>query len=232
MKSDHLGNSLSALDAAVKDVSDAALRDHKTPLQNERGLERTARFVDALLENSSDYWVFSGDINDFKNLNSRLGYDGADLVLYEVGSVLHELGEEFCLGFRRGGDEFVLVSFGAEEVVRKVLTAISEKLCPLKVAVEGCGEIEVTTSFGYVKVDRELGFQKSLERADQACKAAKWASDGAPVEWIQSIRTGYNGRLRCSGCRSQFSISVHPDPSESLKSLRCMVCGAELPMLS
>lgn len=225
MAADHLGKALTDLEASVKQTVSASLLDHKTPLQNERGL---ARMGEILLKMGTEAWLFSGDINDFKNLNTQLLYDGADLVLNEVGTVLDSLFSLHCFGFRRGGDEFVLVVLA--EHLDEVIQALSTRLCPLKVPVEG-NVYDVTTSFGYVKVDHRRPFRENLERADQACKAAKWNHGGGPVAWFEGIKTGYSDRLRCPGCRSQFSISVSPEESKKLpSSLKCMVCGDDLPM--
>jgi diguanylate cyclase (GGDEF)-like protein len=222
---DHLGASLEALQGAVSGVLDAAIRDHKTPLTNERGLSRAGDVLFVHPDNVPDWCVFFGDIDDFKTLNSRLLYDGADTVLHAVGSALGRIEEAY--GFRRGGDEFVLVTEYAR--AQEVISAIERELSPIKLTIEGYGEVEAYTSFGYSRMNPTLSFQENMSRAEDACKAAKWNHKNTPVEWTPDLPKSHSARLRCPDCRSQFSISICPERSDNLGPLHCMACKAELP---
>lgn len=199
-----------------------AHEDHKTPLLNERGL---ARDGDQHLADERSWTVFSGDVNDFKSLNATIGYASADLVLHAVGAKLAEICQELgASGYRRGGDEFVLLVLS--DKAEGVASALSHELFPLHVPLNE--PVDVQLSFGYAELDAALPFKDTLDRADDACKAAKWATDGRPVRWTPEVQTGVHERFRCGACRSQFSMTVAPERAHEVAALACMICRAPL----
>src|SRR5690606_38708024 len=67
--------------------------------------------------------VIQLDLDRFKEVNDKLGHQGGDELLRQVGARIAEsLGEEYCL-FRLGGDEFAIVARGAGAIARVQDTA-------------------------------------------------------------------------------------------------------------
>lgn len=53
------------------------------------------------------------DLDNFKNVNDRLGHDAGDQVLAEFGRVLHQVCRDVDVTLRYGGDEFLVLLRGA-----------------------------------------------------------------------------------------------------------------------
>ncbi len=104
-----------------------SLYDPLTNLPNRRLLqERLALAELRSLSTGQPLALIYCDLDDFKNVNDRLGHVAGDKVLKTVASRLRGLlGEDVCLA-RVGGDEFiVLIEDGA---TREELTALVDNL--------------------------------------------------------------------------------------------------------
>lgn len=116
-----------------------ALADPLTGLCNRRGLDRF------LIENSNKVHarmvVAALDIDDFKQINDRLGHHGGDAALIQLASHMQtRLGDDWLI-VRSGGDEFTCVSMiGTFEDARNALGRIpsllfEDTIMPLRVSV-------------------------------------------------------------------------------------------------
>ena len=85
----------------------ASIRDELTNLHNRRYF---FQFLNRLLtKNSSDFILYSIDLNDFKNVNDRYGHDAGDYLLKHIGRILTSLTPKGACLARVGGDEFALL---------------------------------------------------------------------------------------------------------------------------
>ncbi|HUZ19462.1 MAG TPA: EAL domain-containing protein [Acidimicrobiales bacterium] len=136
------------------------------------------------------------DLDGLKKLNDTLGHDRADEMLREVGERLSAAVSADDLVGRFGGDEFVVISEGVDEVEAgriglSLLEAISKPLPCIDSAV-------ITGSIGVTLVRSDaVEAREVLREADSAMYAAKRSGRDRCVffEGGQRVRTGRRLRL-------------------------------------
>ena len=120
------------------------------------------------------------DLDDFKEVNDRLGHAAGDQLLQAVSARLQPLlrpGDTFG---RLGGDEFVVVSDripnerAAVGIAERLATALSE---PFEF---DAARVQVTASIGVATGDSEIDADRLLANADRAMYAVK-ARGGAAI---------------------------------------------------
>ena len=113
------------LQEANAKLKQQVVTDHVTGLCNRRGFEEALADADG----GQDVSVLLIDLDDFKNVNDRLGHAAGDKVLFEVGQRLRNVVRGGDIVARLGGDEFGIVLSGAdctraahiaERIVRKL----------------------------------------------------------------------------------------------------------------
>lgn len=138
-------------------------RDALTNLYNRRAGERK---LDVLEEQGVKSSISIGDIDFFKKFNDNFGHECGDVVLKEVAACLNEgmRGKGFVA--RWGGEEFLLVFEGMEEIaaglyLNDILQSIRDRV------IEYDGQTHsVTMTFGVVgRVDGEK-ISDQIRRAD------------------------------------------------------------------
>mgnify|MGYP000397990302 CR=1 FL=1 len=149
---------------SVRNGLRAAVQDPMTGLYNRRYakpfLDRTAKRA---AESNDSFALMLADLDHFKRINDQYGHPAGDAVLVEAARRLQEQMRPVDLVARVGGEEFMIVLPGADEISAG-LTAVA--LCnainsePFHVA--GIAEpIEVTISIGAV-VGRDLCRKEDL----------------------------------------------------------------------
>lgn len=121
------------------------------------------------------------DLDDFKDLNDRLGHLAGDIILREVGQRISRALRKEDSAARFGGDEFIVLlhRLGEEpEVARSHLLQVADKVRqqlarPLWVAGT---QVEIATSIGATLFNAlDGGVDPIIHRADQAMYRAKQA---------------------------------------------------------
>ncbi|MEZ5692650.1 MAG: diguanylate cyclase [Altererythrobacter sp.] len=113
------------------------------------------------------------DLDHFKSINDQFGHDMGDRVLKTVGEVLN--GEKSCIGYRLGGEEFLLMMRGANTAKRA--EALRQALS-LRIAreVDGLDRV-VTASMGLLVMPRSAvpnaQFSNVYSRVDMLLYEAK-----------------------------------------------------------
>ncbi|MCH7343812.1 diguanylate cyclase [Pelomonas sp. CA6] len=151
---------LSDQDMSKLEVS--ADTDPLTGLFNRRALERKTR---ELQGRAMAVMVF--DLDGFKQVNDRYGHGAGDEVLRTVGLRLREQCREADILARVGGDEFIAVLPGLDEVLRaghiqaRLNLALGEP-----VEIDGM-RIAIGASIGYAVSRGEKSFEELVAAADE-----------------------------------------------------------------
>lgn len=149
-----------------------ATHDALTALANREAV--LARFREAATGEEAErpLAVFYIDVDHFKRVNDRLGHSGGDAVLLAVADRLRSAVRPGDLVSRFGGDEFVVVAGGVENL--SVAAVISERIrssmeSPVRVTGRA---MNVTVSVGAAVGEGRNG-EVLLEQADTALYKAK-----------------------------------------------------------
>ena len=134
--------------------------EHMTGLCSRRKL-----FVDLnnLISKRLQFTVCYIDFNDFKFVNDKYGHSAGDMLLKEFARRIRELKHKKIIGYRIGGDEFVVIIKNEEQVdecIQSILK-ISEK------------EVRITIK-DYVKFSFAMGITRNdfVSNADEILKKA------------------------------------------------------------
>lgn len=155
-------------------LTERASTDALTGLANRAAF--TAALAAALADGERDaVSVLFVDMDDFKEINDRLGHHAGDQVLREVASRLRRASRPGDLCGRLGGDEFAVLLPGADEataavVARRVADAIG---APLRRA--GDVAVPLSASVGAATAATGTDPEALLRQADDAMYRAKHA---------------------------------------------------------
>ncbi|MDP5307208.1 GGDEF domain-containing protein [Paracoccus spongiarum] len=176
----------SQLEAAREAAEIQAHTDPLTGLCNRRGLElalAAARREPTLRGRGlakPEFALAHLDLDDFKQVNDRLGHAAGDAVLCHVAQVLREVTRSDDTAARVGGDEFVLLLQGLEDeailhrLARRIITGIEAALAD---ETDSCA---VSASLGIVlsRNYRDAPVARMLADADGALYRSKRAGKG------------------------------------------------------
>jgi len=148
--------------------------DPMTGLANRRDImEKMERELSRSERHGRTFAVMLVDLDNFKQLNEKYGYNDGDDVLVEVARVLRGCvrNEDVCA--RWGGEEFLFLLTetnieGALTLARKILESIS--MTEFKANRPG---IRITTSIGVCEYQAGQTIHDCIARADQALRQAK-----------------------------------------------------------
>jgi diguanylate cyclase (GGDEF)-like protein len=155
-------------------IEEMARRDYLSPLYNSRYVREALDSVFAEKNVLPVSLVFF-DIDRFKTFVDRYGHVEANSALARIGAFVHATLPSHALGFRFGGDEFVVVlprtpKPAATEFAREFLDRV--RAFPLPVP-DG-GSVTLTASFGVATVpDDAKTPEELLRRADEAMYRVK-----------------------------------------------------------
>ncbi|WP_162245563.1 bifunctional diguanylate cyclase/phosphodiesterase [Modestobacter sp. Leaf380] len=136
------------------------------------------------------------DLDDFKDVNDRLGHDVGDQLLTEVGTRLRTVAREGDTVARLGGDEFALLLEGSDvEEARAVAARVHEWLSR-PVLVEG-HSLTVSASIGLAEVPAEgITGADLLRNADVAMYMAKDGGKHGTAVYEPSLHSAALDRLQ------------------------------------
>jgi diguanylate cyclase (GGDEF)-like protein len=159
-------------------VETQAITDPLTGLWNRRYLaEVLEREVARAVRFGHEVSLIILDVDDFKEINDRLGHLQGDLVLESVGEVVRETTREIDVAARYGGDELALVLFETSRDGAKALgERLAQRMRETDVPKRDGGSMGVTISVGVATLPDAAGDMESLvDAADRALLRAKRA---------------------------------------------------------
>jgi diguanylate cyclase (GGDEF)-like protein len=136
------------------------------------------------------------DVDDLKRVNDQHGHGVGDAVLAGVVQHLQQHLRANDRVFRYGGDEFLVVLWGADletahGIASRVRDGLAEKLV---VAGPAGAALHVTASFGLALLDPDAPVAESVNRADQALLLAKAAGRNRVIKWDAAVTTSTRWR--------------------------------------
>lgn len=189
------------LDATKSQLEQMSLTDTLTEILNRRGLQE--EISGALRDGSDEVLVLLIDVDDFRDVNERLGHSVGDVLLRELARTLRgALPDAARLG-RVGGDEFVALVPGANKsdgarLAEAVRLAVAETELDLPT-----GPMRITASISVASAHSELraideilsGARLLLADVKRTGKnrvgVERVSGDGSPIQRLLSaLRSG------------------------------------------
>jgi diguanylate cyclase (GGDEF)-like protein/putative nucleotidyltransferase with HDIG domain len=183
----HIGAEAIAKSQQHAETKAHALTDPMTGLPNARSLQKHfEKEMARAARTGSNIQVLVMDLDGFKAVNDTFGHKVGDQMLREVGRVIGEQLRDYDFLSRYGGDEFVAVIPGADQmVVLELCSRIEKAVCELKLEIEPDGPYaSVGVSLGTANYPQQgETFDQMIVAADKAMYVRKSARKGkAPVE--------------------------------------------------
>ena len=206
-----------ALRQSKKELERAASYDFLTDLPNRTYLIQYLREIsENAKKNQKKYFVFSLDLNRFKNVNDRLGHTVGDRLLKLVGKRLQRLLNENDKVARLGSDEFAIILDSidnieqAKEIGEKIYKKLTEPFF-----IQG-HHIFSDLTIGIAPLDEtHKRLEYILRDADVAIHHAKENGLGVAV-FTKELRDGFlekinlEADLRFSIDREELSLHYQP----------------------
>ncbi len=165
--------------ADEKNLMERAENDLLTGVLNKKTMEE--RVVESLknIPSSSYRIFFMVDLDNFKNVNDKLGHIMGDKAIVDTATRLSEIFRRDAYVGRLGGDEFaVCASYVAfdEESLYKFITKKAEKICEAnrRTYVNGDMAVDISSSVGIaIAPDMAADFETLYKKADSALYQSK-----------------------------------------------------------
>lgn len=175
-------------DAQVKELEQRSSYDSLTGLANRNFLNIYGENqLHEARQNNVPLGIIVLDVDEFKSYNDTYGHIVGDYCLMQVAtSIRDNSGNAFAARF--GGDEFVLISYNAEEeklisLAKSIQEDVANKLLP---TVETMVQSNITLSIGYYYSvpTKEKSLNDFIRNADKALYRAKDEGKGHIVSYL------------------------------------------------
>jgi len=159
----------------VEALQETVLRNPLTGLYNRRALDELGvKLIEKSKNKGQIVSIAIIDIDRFKAINDTFGHAVGDEVLVSVSQRMQHVLKKSDLLVRYGGEEFVLLLFGADlNAARVVCERLRATINSSNIQTEN-GGIPVTISIGVSEIAaEEVGYSSALNVSDQALFVAK-----------------------------------------------------------
>jgi diguanylate cyclase len=165
---------IAKLHMELHNASASARHDPLTNVLNRKGLEEAlVREIANVRRKETPLSVSLLDIDNFKNLNDRLGHETGDEALIHLVKVVREYLRPQDSLARYGGEEFVILMPDTElDEAVKAMTRLQRELTK-NFFLAGNEKILITFSAGVAQLAAEESGTDAIKRADQAMYLAK-----------------------------------------------------------
>lgn len=153
-----------------------AEQDFLTGAGNRRALERSLASCAETQQSHGDTSLLLLDLDHFKQVNDHFGHAAGDLVLVRLCELIRERVRNSDQLFRYGGEEFVVIAWGASLQAAGDLAEDLRKLVAATVMLEDC---PLTISIGVATLREQESPASWLKRADRMLYLAKQSGRNA-----------------------------------------------------
>lgn len=216
------------------------LRDRLTGLANDEAL---SEWIEDKIDGGSPFWIAFVEVDRFKSINDKYGYDDADLLLKKIAGQLEAGARDFfpdgAVPMRAHGDEFFIVGgmdqkVTSEAQIAEALDRIRANIATIRLLCKDKPEpMSCTVSVGWLLSTDLLegGLKQRVIRGklEAAVAEAKQVRNTTlRFSTRMTIARTVDGRADCSACGAKFNVTIKEG---SLRSgdLRCPNCGTGVP---
>ncbi|BCL72928.1 hypothetical protein TUMSATVNIG1_49010 [Vibrio nigripulchritudo] len=167
----------------VHDISELRLDDkhddsnytgyeYTTQLPNRRYFWRKLQdTVKASKKNKNTYSILYIDLDYFKRINDKYGFEQGDKVLKLIGSRISRCVKQRDFVSHLGGDEFTIIAVGAAEQLKPMSDRLRRSISePVLIAGES---VSITASIGIATVEDKVSLVEVVKHSDLAMSSAK-----------------------------------------------------------
>lgn len=196
----------------------------------------------ALDQEADSHWVAFVEVDYFKQINDRFGYENTDQMLQGVAQCLRDGGPCFpgsTVAYHAHGDEFYLLGAVKErelsprmlEAIQKDLDDARAAIAALRINVEHRGQMSCTVSIGWLDVKRGgsasprsilVDLERAVAEAKKKRNAVHRFDPEAPTVDLVSLRA------QCTGCGTRIIAEVPRNKNERDERLRCPNCKVDV----
>lgn len=159
------------LQDAVDKLNGMWCYDNLTHLYNRSGFMFEAKnILDRFIEEDKSVFIIFIDADDLKVINDTMGHEAGDLLIREIGAVVHKNVYDNMLAMRYGGDEFVILGGFKKDEKQKVefvLQSIREDIQDVNRSQKYPFKLSVSMGTCCCKVKEIDELAQFIEQADQ-----------------------------------------------------------------
>lgn len=169
----HANNVIESLMTQVRDLETKTSLDPLTKTYNRNALQEHLNAILSKQIDDNSIYALMIDIDNFKQINDRLGHIAGDKVLMFIAKLLKKALRDGDKVYRFGGEEFLIILNrtdlqGAELVSNRLLN-----LCRQNKPLYHNEQVGVTLSIGMTSLKKEDSMDTIVHRADVALYRAK-----------------------------------------------------------
>lgn len=176
-RTEALSNALQQLGEAHVRLREHSLRDGLTGVFNRRHFDQSfAPLLTDSLAEAKPFSVLITDIDHFKRVNDDFGHLTGDDCLRCVAATLQQCAGDSAIVSRFGGEEFVVLMPGADELsARRTAETIRQRVAAQVISLDGGRDLRLTVSIGAATAlgGAVITADTLLRRADDALYEAK-----------------------------------------------------------
>ncbi|HRI67795.1 MAG TPA: diguanylate cyclase [Polyangium sp.] len=208
--------------------------DQLTKLPNDAAL---TELLQNTVDNGSSFWIAFVEIDYFKRINDKWGYENADLLLDKVAkrlSYCSDLFEEKVTAFRAHGDEFYLVGLlpTQRDHIEDRLNHLREDISKIRVPVVEAESMKCTVSIGWIASEdartdeHDLSPRSVKLLLEHSIAYAKTTGRDVVVKYQPEMKKSALDERRdnCASCKTSFTAAI-PKQSSKNSALHCPNCG-------
>lgn len=124
------------------------------------------------------------DLDHFKTINDTYGHLVGDRVLHVVAHHLTDKLRPYDSMCRYGGEEFLICLPNTKlDKAKKIVNRLRSGLSSLPIDLENDEQLNITASFGIVKMATNITIEDNITRADEALYAAKYGGRNQAITY-------------------------------------------------